>query len=129
MQAMDLLNKKDPVDSELGAFDSEFGGVGAGDIASPIAKYENKASSLEQYFSHIADEGVGSSFIGKALEKVMPAIFNAAARPQRQPQAPLGGSGHGVSANTQSLSEPFKEINQMTSTNPLGDLSKWEHLF
>lgn len=125
MEAMELLGASDP----LSGLDSEFGSLGAGDVASPVAKQEGMMSSIEQYLSPVADEGAGSSFIGKALEKVMPAIFNAAARPQRQMQAPLGGSGHGVSASTSSLSEPFKEINQMTSANPLGDLSEWEHLF
>ncbi|WP_109240302.1 hypothetical protein [Klebsiella michiganensis] len=67
-----------------------------------------------------------SDWAYKALGPVMQQIMAMATKPQQR--APLGGSGHGVSANTASNGEAVSEITKMAGGDPLQGLSGFKNL-
>lgn len=67
-----------------------------------------------------------SDWAYKAIGPVMQSIMASAMRPQQR--APLGGSGHGVSANAGSDGQVVSEITKMAGGDPLQGLSGFKNL-
>ncbi|EBU7764578.1 hypothetical protein DK750_06920 [Salmonella enterica subsp. enterica serovar Rovaniemi] len=65
---------------------------------------------------------------GDALEPIMGRLAVAALIPKRNPTAPLGGSGHGVSANASSNGQVIGQVEGLAGGDPLQGLSGFKNL-
>lgn len=105
-------------DSVESAANSMSEGLGFGDV-----------SEVGTTLSSNTLESGSSSWWEKGIEKAMPSIMGAAMRPQRQQNAPVSPSGHGVTANAATAMQPFQEVTKLASDNPLENLHQWSNLF
>lgn len=131
-----------------GGLDAAMEFMGAGDTAAEAKQVVGSAASVSATDPGIAlglgaDDiagidaavpGVGSSAWGlsdwasEALQPVMTTIMQSAMRPHPQQRAPLGGSGHGVQANTGSYGQVLSEVGKAAGGDPLQGLSGFKNL-
>ncbi|WP_333498548.1 hypothetical protein [Kluyvera sp. CHPC 1.2972] len=64
----------------------------------------------------------------KALGPIMQGVMGAALAPKRNPVAPLGGSGHGVSANTSGYTSLLNDATKLGNNDPLQGLTSFKNL-
>lgn len=76
----------------------------------------------------IAGSSLFSGWAGKALEPIMKGLVGAALTPHRTPTAPLGGGGHGVTANTSGYDGLLKGAEKMGTNDPLKGLTGFKNL-
>lgn len=118
-----------PQDSALVAFDSEFGSLGAGDVSTPGMKFDGQTSPLDEGLANKTPGTAGlKGWVGKSLDKIMPALMARALMPTRTPTAPLGGSGHGINANTSGYDSLLKQASHLGENDPLQGLSGFKNL-
>lgn len=64
----------------------------------------------------------------KALGPIMQGLMGAALTPKRTPTAPLGGAGHGITANTSGYDSLLKQASHLGENDPLQGLTGFKNL-
>ncbi|ECA8969611.1 hypothetical protein ETB55_04420 [Salmonella enterica subsp. enterica serovar Omuna] len=95
------------------------GGVGAAVSEEPVGISAGSSLPGASYFN---------DWSGKSLEPIMKRLAVASLMPKRAVTAPLGGSGHGVSANASSNGQVIGQVESLAGGDPLQGLSGFKNL-
>lgn len=76
----------------------------------------------------IAPSSMFPDWAMSAITPVMQTIAGAALRPHARDTAPIGGSGHGVSANAGSNGQVIGQVESLAGGDPLQGLSGFKNL-